>query len=562
MAPKRKAEESTVSPALEEAEHDTSETHAAAPVDVVVEAVAETPAEVVAPVAVTGSTTEIYSQLQSILSVDGALVNHYIPQVLELVQAAESADTPILLRVRFLEFIGQHVSAVRDNNALRKVVTSLVKIVGGADNTPQLLTAAVQAFAGLGPVSVIDKNWEYLAREGADVLMQVMIDRAAFPECVWQAASKSLDSLTKSAFRSVLAKLLHWLSLDREEDDEAQIQQERQLALSRLRQLVMAPSQRKHWTEEAQHFAEPLLQRVLGTVNVSEFAQLARVAAHLPINQEKGGLPLLEWYVSAHGLGDDRHMEAVAIIGRFITSAVEYDLCPALDAAGALSRNIDAASDSGVAVAKVVLLASRIATAEAAERLYPYVYGQIATILADMRGTLTTANLHTVEALLFAAVALARKRSAEALQQLNDPAFNTTATAAAQAAAELHRLALYAVKKAAQSKEADAADANAVASLANIKTITEAFAAKRLPLGEVKESWAQAGGNRIPTVKRDRDAPRSVMPPPPGSEAAAAAAAAAKKKRSGSQRSPDRKRARNDNGHDRRDGRPRRGGRR
>ncbi|AYU78722.1 hypothetical protein, conserved [Leishmania donovani] len=561
MAPKRKAASKT-SPAAEEAVHEGCEENSTAPVVEASLAAAEETAtaraaEPAAPVPVVGSTTEVYSQLQSILSVNGALVNHYLPQVLELVQAAESVETPILLRVRFLEFVGQHVAAVRDNNALRKVVTSLVKIVGGADNTPQLLTAAVQAFAGLGPVSVVDKNWEYLAREGADVLMQVMVDRDAFPESVRQAASKSLDSLTSSAFRSVLAKLLHWLSLDREEDDEEQVQKERHMALARLTRLIMAPSQRKHWTEETQLYAEPLLQRVLSTVDVREFAQLARVTAHLPINQDKGNLPLLEWYVKAHRLNDDRHVEAVAIIGRFVSNSVEFDLYPALEAAGITSRDIDASSDGSVNTAKVVLLASRIATAEAAEKLYPYVYRQVVSLMSDMRGTLTTANLITVEALLFAAVALARKRSAEALQQLNDASFNASATSAAQAAADVYKQVVFAVKKAAQSKQADGASANAVASLNNIKTITEAFAAKRLPLGEIKESWTR-GPNTIPAAKRDRGAPRGAMPPPPGVQPTAEAG----KKRSSSQNAPDRKRARNDHKGQYNDRRSRRGGRR
>ncbi|CAJ1025486.1 hypothetical protein Q4I30_003867 [Leishmania utingensis] len=561
MTPKPKTG-SKASPAPVEAERGCGEDHATAPVVEAAEVATERAptagaAEPAAPVPVVGSTTEMYSQLQGILSVDGNLVNHYLPQVLQLVQAAESAETPILLRVKFLEFVGQHVTAVRDNNALRKIVTSLVKIVGGADNTPQLLTAAVQAFAGLGPVSVVDKNWEYLAREGADVLMQVMVDRDAFPESVCQAASKSLDSLTSSAFRSVLAKLLHWLSLDREEDDEVQVQKERHMALTRLTRLVMAPSYRKHWTEETQLYAEPLLQRVLSTVDAREFAQLARVTAHLPINHDKGNLPLLDWYVKTHRLSDDRHVEAVAIIGRFVASSVEYDLYPALEAAGITSRDIDASSNRSVDVAKVVLLASRIATAEAAEKLYPYVYGQVVSMMSDMRGTLTAANLITVEVFLFAAVALARKRSAEALQQLNDTSFNASATAAAQAAADMYKQVVFAVKKAAQSKEADAADANAVASLNNIKTITEAFAAKRLPLGEIKESWMRAT-NSIPVAKRNREDSHGTMPPVHGVQSLSRAA----KKRSPSQKAPDRKRARDDHKSHNSDRLSRRGGRR
>lgn len=503
-------------------------------------AVAEVP---YTPVLVSGSTTEIYSQLQSILSADSSKVNYYLPQLLQLVEAYESPETPILLRVRFVEFVGNHVSEVRDNSALRKVVMSLVKIVGGEDNTPQLLTAAVQAFAGLGPVSVVDKNWEYLAREGADVLMQVMIDRDAFPESVRQAAAKSLDSLTNSAFRCVLAKLLHWLSLDRENDEEEQIQKERHMALTRLSRLVMPPHmQRKHWNEDTEKYAEPLLQRVLGTVNVREFAQLVRICASLPGNKSKGSLPLLEWYVSKHGLNDTRSAEAVAIIGRHVGSGVEFDLTPALEAGGILGKDVDTTDDSSVDVAKVILLASRIAAPDAAEKLFLFVYGQVAALMADTRATLTSCNLVTVEALLFAAVAIARKRSTEVLQKLNDDAFNASAVAAARTAAAVYNEVLYAVKKAVTNKEAVSVDADAVASLLNIKTILEAFAAKRLPLGEIHESWI--GHNPMPSMKRDREGPRSVMPPPPGSQAAESAA----KQRSRSSHQPDRKRQRNDNG--------------
>ncbi|KPA85621.1 hypothetical protein ABB37_00025 [Leptomonas pyrrhocoris] len=555
MAPKRKATAKSATPADEVEGHGNEETM---DVETHVEAesasqaapeesshVAAAAAEAAAPytpVPVSGSTTEIYSQLQTILSADSSKVNYYLPQLLELVQASESAETPLLMRVRFVEFVGHHVSQVRDNNALRKVVTSLVKIVGGEDNTPQLLTAAVQAFAGLGPVSVVDKNWEYLAREGADVLMQVMIDREAFPESVRQAAAKSLDSLTNTAFRSVLAKLLHWLSLDREDDDEEQISKERHMALTRLSRVVMAPAmQRQHWNEEMEKYAEPLLQRVLGTVNMREFAQLARICASLPMNKSKGNLPLLEWYVSTHRLKDERDVEAVAIIGRHIASTVEYDLTSALEAAGLLGNDVSGADDHSVSVAKVILLASRLAPAEAAEKLYTYVNNQVAAMMADMHATLTSFNLVTVEALLFAAVAVARKRPAEALQKLNNDAFNASAVAAAQAATTLHHEVVFAVKKAATNKEATAVDADAAASLLNIKTILEAFAAKRLPLAELHESWTR-GANPMPAMKRSRDEPRGTMPPPPGSRAAEAVA----QKRHSSSHQQERKRPHND----------------
>lgn len=518
MAPKKKASEASPAastPVLEEAtgvlSSVTPATTAAAAEETVKNAVEET------PIPVSGTPTEVYSQLQTILSSNHAKVNQYIPQVLELVQAAESSETSILLRVRFLEFVGQYVSAVRDNNALKKIVTSLVKVVGGDDNTPQLLTAALHAFAGLGPVSQVEKNWEYLAREGADVLMQVMIDHDAFPEQVRQAALKSLDSLSSSAFRSVLAKLLHWMSIDREEDSEEQLSMERRMALSRLNRLVMAPSMRHHWTEETQQYAIPLIQRVMSSLDAREFSQLTRVAAHLPLNRDHGGIPMLEAYLAHNQLNDDRHMESAAILGRYVTGTQEFDMTPALEACGMLKKELNVADDHSVYAARVLLLACRVATPEAAEKLYPYVMAQVKALLSNMKHTCATANLGTVEAVLFCAIVIARKKSAEMLQTLNDAAFNEIAVVAAAVAAEVDAQVTFAVKKLVQSHESAPENADAVATVHNIKLITEAFAAKRLPLGEIKESWI--GQNAQPAVKRGRAPEKAAMPPPPGSRA-------------------------------------------
>ncbi|RNC37883.1 hypothetical protein TcCL_NonESM12928, partial [Trypanosoma cruzi] len=141
---------------------------------------------------------ELYATLQAAVSEDPVKLNDFVRELLQALSDAECPDAPLLVRVRTLEFISKYGQHVRDGNALKKIVTSLVKILSGSEDTPQLLVAAVQGLSSLGPVSVLDKKWEYLSREGADVLMQVMLDEEGFAESVRQAASKALDSLIQT----------------------------------------------------------------------------------------------------------------------------------------------------------------------------------------------------------------------------------------------------------------------------------------------------------------------------------------------------------------------------
>lgn len=444
---------------------------------------------------------ELYAALQTVVAEDAAKVNDHVRELLQVLTEAESPDTPLLIRVRILEFITRYGQHLRDGNALKKIVTSLVKILSGPEDTPQLLVAAVQGISSLGPVSVLDKKWEYLSREGADVLMQVMLDEDGFPENVRQAASKALDSLIHTAFRPVVTKLLHWISDDREAEEEAQLLKERRMAMTWLRKLAQASSLQSQWTEEVQEHVLGLIIRVLSTVTVREFVQLTRIAAALPMVREKGGIPLLTAFLARNQLNTDRALESLSIIGQHVAAA-PHDITPALVEARLLTNPVETSTPKGMWHAKALLLAARLATTENTDTVYAAVLEQLTHVMGD--GSVLPENLTTFEVLLLAFIAVGQKKPADMLKHLNDDVFAAKCKALSAIITELEPLAIYAVKKIVQRAAAGHREMDALACCHNVRVILSAFVSRHIPMGTITESWARK--NELPTLKRGRDA--------------------------------------------------------
>ncbi|RNE99748.1 uncharacterized protein Tco025E_08931 [Trypanosoma conorhini] len=476
-----------------------------------------------------GSAAELYATLQAAVAEDPAKVNDFVRELLQALSDAESPDAPLLVRVRTLEFISHYGQHLRDGNALKKIVTSLVKILSGPEDTPQLLVAAVQGLSSLGPVSVLDKKWEYLSREGADVLMQVMLDEEGFAEAVRQAASKALDSLIHTAFRPVVTKLLHWISDNRETESEEQLKKERRMAMARLRKVAHASSLHSQWTEEVQEHVLSLLVRVLSTVTVQEFVQLTSIAAALPMVQAEAGVPLLKAFLAQNTLNTDRALESLSIIGQCV-GVTPYDLVPVLEEAGLLTTPVEVNTARGMWHAKVLLLAARLATPDNIDKVYNAVLGQLDHVMQD--GAALPENVTTLEVLLFAVMAVGHKKPVEMLKHLNDDAFAAKCNGLTELVTRLEPLLVYAVKKRMQRSVAGQKEAEVLACCHNVRTILSAFSGKHMPMGAFTESWLHK--NKLPTLKRGREPEAAakttaatavpgagqlgVLPPLPGTE--------------------------------------------
>nr|CCC91348.1 conserved hypothetical protein [Trypanosoma congolense IL3000] len=447
------------------------------------------------------SAAELYAKLQAAVAEDPAKINDFAQEVPQMFVEAEKADTPLLLRVRMLELFARHGQHLRDGNILKKVVTSLVKILSGPDNTQQLMVAAVQGIAALGPVSTLDKKWEYLSREGADVLMQVTIDEEGFAEPVRASASKALDTLVKTAFRSVVAKLLHWLSDDREAEEDEQLQKERRLAMTRLRKLSQTEAFRSQWTEEVQEYVLSLIIRVLSAVTAQEFAQLARIAASLPVVRDKNGLPLITAFLGQNKLNTDRTLESLSIISQYVT-AVPYDVTPMLEEAGLLSTPVDGATPKGMWHAKVLLLAAKLATPENTDKMYGVLLEQLMRLLGD--GSQLPEYLTTLEALLIGLTVLGQKKAIEFVKQLKDESFTAKCCRLLSLVEKMEPLVIYAVKRMMMKSEAGVKEMEILGACHNLRLILGSFSSNHIPMGQIVESWMQK--HKLPVLKRGREA--------------------------------------------------------
>lgn len=417
---------------------------------------------------------------------EGEQINERLPQLLQLMAAAESSETPLLMRVRFLECVHRHLSNVRDGSTLKKVVSSLVKIVGSQDNSVPLLSAAVRCFEGLGPLSSADQSQEYLAREGVDVLLQVTLDHGAFEAPVRKAAAAALDSLTSSAFRCVTTKLIHWLSNDREEDDEEQLQRERHTALSRLATLAFSPSNGKHWTEETQAHTLSLIQRVLSQVDCAEFRQLMRIASSLSSVKQAGGVKLLEMYLAENASPSENFAECLSIVAPLIQDSVEFDLVSVLENHRFFENPIEHQGDAAVFLSRAILLAARVSPKESGTKLLPFVTQQTTLLIGD--GKSLDADYTIVEAMLLSIVHLSKKCGQEVLAALQDEAFRAALASLAETLVSVENDVVFAVKKSPAKSDGPQYELAVVAAVSNVRTLAAHLSEKRIPA--VVESWS------------------------------------------------------------------------
>lgn len=456
---------------------------------------------------------ETFNALQA--AAESNTIHEHVPQILELMGAVESSATPLIMRVRFLEFIARYLSKISEGLALKKIVVSLVKLVSGDDTEEPLACAAIRCFECLGPVSTTDSNLEYLAREAVDILLQVTLDHGAFEFPVRKAAVVALDHLTDSAFRCVVTKLIHWISDDREDDDEEQLKKERQTALSRLLKLSLAPSMKKHWTEEMQTYTLSLIQRVLKVVDAREFTHLMRIASSLPMVKSKDGIPLLEMFVAENTNLTEQGAEALAIIGRHVKDSAEFDLSSFLENAGVFQGNMPSEGDAAVFFARAVLLAAKVSPPSTGGPLVAFVFRQLSAVIGD--GSSVTCDFSVLEALLLSVVFLSKKNGSEVLSKLNEDHFTTAIAGLSKSLGSLDQYAIFAVKKMVQNKEGSAAEAELLACLSNCKNISACLSEKRIPSSAIHESWS--GRAKLPMVKRGREEGPTdkKLPPHPGS---------------------------------------------
>lgn len=461
---------------------------------------------------ISANPVETFNVLQA--AADSGSLSEHTLQLLELMGAAEAPATPLLMRERFLEFIGRNLAKFGDANVLKKLIPSIVRIISSDTNEDHLVSTAIRCFEGLGAVYAMDKSSDFLARAAIDVLLQVTIDHGAFSFPVRKSAVSALNSLTQSAFPCMINKLFHWISDDREIDTEEQIRKERQTALTRLRNLTLSPSMEKHWTEETQHLALSIVKVLIKSVDVKEFQTLMHAFSGLSSIKEKAGVPLLEIFTSEVTTLSEREIESLSIIGKYIKEGAVFDLSSFLQSKEFFQQKFALSGEAAVLRARCVLLASRISPTESCAVLFQYVF-QVLEQCIGADGTVLC-DYSILEALLLSLVQLSKKMGLEMLTKLNEEAFQSTMTALLQFISAQRKLSLFAVKKMIQNSTASTNEAELLSCLENCEKVVTGLVTKKIATVGITESWASKP--QLPSVKRARDdgKRKGALPPPPG----------------------------------------------
>jgi len=455
---------------------------------------------------------ELFNDFQQLVQNDAALHAAHSEQFVKLLGFADDTNTYAAVRVKILNYIAQHIGFY-DASVCKKAAQLAVKLLA-APEVDQIAIHAIKVLVGLASITSAEKRPDYFAREGADILIQVVLadstDGEGYTSDVRDAAKKSLDELAAINMKSVLTKLVHLISDDREADEAEQLSRERTFALGMLQRLSVQKNTASQWTEEVQQHFLTVLSVVLHTVTKDEFVKLLDIAGHLPLVKEKNFTPILESYLNgASTLESIRQLESVNMLAQRVlrTTAVQFPLLAeklvSLQFVKSINMTLDSVDELQLAQLKVLVAAARLANADAAA---PLLGELMAAAAASNVFRADGNNVTLVEGLLFALAHLGSKIGEPFVALLNAPELGQQLEQSRVSVDALEKIVLFDIKK--RLVDADekpgSQDARHLAALQNISTILTAFTKKEVPsIASVAPSWAR--GAKLPVVKRSRD---------------------------------------------------------
>ena len=409
-----------------------------------------------------------------------------------ILTGVEALDTPPHHRVRGLQLMGEygaHFEALQ-----KKAVVTIVNVISGEDNTPALIQAAIQALRTLCQKCVEKKakNSEFLVRESADVLFQIMLDEDGFEAQSRSIAKECSEALTRADFPAIIAKLLHWISDQRENDEPTQVEKERCFALEKLTELACSPVYTASWTTEAEDTVKRFFTLVLPTITADEFSKMVSAMSGLPNVKASGCVPLIETVLALLKTDAKRTMDALALLAPFVPRTTVFNTL-----AEKLMPLIPKAmpDESGVPLVRATLLASRCCDAAMSEKILPVVH----TLLLQNLAAELPASLTFLEGLLLSFAVLGHKAPTATLPLLTDETFVGKLNSMLSTITPIRAKLLFAIKKKVMAGSATQYDAALLATVENICSLGNAMIKKHLPIS-VTATWERS--NALPTIKR------------------------------------------------------------
>jgi hypothetical protein len=446
---------------------------------------------------------EVFTSFVELVKDDGALHVANVDTFNKLLQLSEDqATVNVAVRVKILNFIAQSVKFY-DAKVAKAVAQLSVKIIAGDSYEDPAVIAAIKLFPALALIPAENRP-DYFAREGADVIIQVILDETAFSAPVRAAAKDALQALILTGFKSVLTKLIHLISDDREADEADHVQKERTFAWETLLHLVKNKAvYGAQWTEEVQQHFLQCLAVVLHTVPKDEFAKLIEVASSLSVVRDQQFLPLLDSYLGGVKLDGLRGLEGLSMIAAVIPRGAVVTTMAEKVIKDQLVKKIDfkgEATPLQLAQIQVLVFAAKTASNEAALALMGEVLGAV-MLSGIFEDASTCQNLVLVEGLLLSMFYLSPKCGPMLLAALSDPTLGEKLAKTTEELTQLNKQLVFAVKKKVDASTATTDDAATLTVLANLEFLIAPLAKRQVPsLAAFVPSWEKI--NKLPEIKR------------------------------------------------------------
>jgi hypothetical protein len=437
-----------------------------------------------------------------------------------VIGCVDNAEVPLHIRVKAVELIGRRLApTTADPATVKKVLQSLVKVICD-DNTPQLLIAVIHALQqlscykataeGVAPSPSDSKIQENITRIAVDVIIQVTLDAENFGNPIRAAATAALAEIAQGSFKALTTKLLHLLSDDREADDVAQVAAERKFALDSISQLVTTPKYKTFWTEELQKSLLSFATLVFRTITAQELEQLAKVICELPHVKESHGAHLLEAFLLKATFDTPRSLESLLLIAGSLPRTLLFaQLGEKLVELKLVAKAAESSGEVAVGLSKALVVASRMATPEVAEKLLPDVLEGLEKLMQSAG----PANFTQLEAFLLSTTILGAKRGALLLTKLSSPQFAEKLVAVKTSLAGILPELTFAIKKRVENATAGSQEAEALVCLKSIVAMVTTLAERHLPSATLLLSWEKK--NPLPPLKRAREEPTEAGPAAP-----------------------------------------------
>ena len=386
-----------------------------------------------------------------------------------LVAAVNDKTVNPLLRMKALKCISGHggLFEAQLKDTMKAIVTSLSE-----EDDEAIQSAAVEAIVGFSKSCTLNKSkkGEFVVRESTDVLMQLAIDESR-SEAIKKAANDGIIAMVACDFKAVITKQLHWLSDDREDDNQEYLAKERSFALDKLSTFARGSQLSNEWTDELVASMFKYFTVVFPTITLPEYTRLIAIVVAIP-QVKKDPTPLVDVVLSGK-YKDDRLLEMLVVLGSHLPKTFKHDSL-ATRLFSELSKFTGESNAANTLIAKGAVIASRAITEAAAAKVVPSVVTAVKTAIGNPE------NITALEGLLIAFNTVGYLQTIPFKETLDKDEWIASVNALLDRIKEMQPQLLFAVKKKVNDGTATQKDAVALLTLDSIATILKAHAAKEI----------------------------------------------------------------------------------